>query len=431
MKTTKQFADELYSKWGLTVTSEYTGAHKVINFNCAEGHSNEAAATNVLQRGYKCKECLTGRTIVSKLNWDTQFSDVLQFLSYNTTEDTAVKFSTTVSAINNQLAKRGISNPKERITEISLIEALLLQNRELIEMKGPTAKVSCAKGHIHIQEASNIISHNTGCPSCFSLGTSRMESEVIEFISSIYSNEIITKDRTILQGKEIDIVLPDVGVCIEFNGTYWHREDKVGRTYHKNKTEGVEAIEYQLLHIKDYDWATKQNIVKSIIKSKLNLTIKIVARKCVIKQVDFPRDFLNTNHIQGAGQPTSNNYGLFFKEELVAVATFAKPRFSDEADYELVRFCSKLGYTIVGGLSKLLNPIKGSILSYASRDYSNGKGYKAVGFTQFRVTEPGLEYYYKYEKVSRYKAQSMSVEELSKYHKYYNAGNLVFIKPYR
>jgi len=113
---------------------------------------------------------------------------------------------------------------------------------------------------------------------------------------------------------------------------------------------------------------------------------------------------------------------------LVAVATFAKPRFSNEAELELVRFCSKINTTVVGGLSKLLKPVKNSsILTYACRDYSQGNAYEKVGFKFIRNTEPSMEYFNKLNRVSRYKAQSMSEEDLKGYYKYFNSGNKVYL----
>jgi G:T-mismatch repair DNA endonuclease (very short patch repair protein) len=63
-----------------------------------------------------------------------------------------------------------------------------------------------------------------------------MEREVYEFILSLYNKEIIRNDRTVLNGKELDIYLPDYNLAIEFNGLYWHSEDYVGKNYHLNKT---------------------------------------------------------------------------------------------------------------------------------------------------------------------------------------------------
>lgn len=429
MKTTEEFAKQIQEKWGLALGSEYTGASKPVTFTCINGHTNTATATNVLQRGYKCKECLIGRKVTPKIRWNKELEKaVILALETKDTEEVAAEFGTTMSAIHNMLARTGNVNPRDRLVEAKLSRALLAQDRELVSFIGDTVTVTCSKGHTHTQEISNILQHNTGCPSCFSLGTSRVEQEIQKFITSVYDGWIIHKDRTIVKPKELDIVLPDLGIAIEINGTYWHREDKVGKLYHKQKTESVEDFGYQLIHIKDYDWIKTPDIVKSVIRSKLGaLPNKIFARKCILKDIAFPSDFLKSNHIQGPGQPTSINKGLFFNSELVAVATFAKPRFSNEADLELVRFCSKLDTSIVGGLSKML-PKDMSILSYASRDYSIGKGYLAAGFAFIRYTEPGLEYYCRNEKLSRYAAQGMSEEELASFHKYYNSGNLVFIK---
>lgn len=434
MKSTETYSRELSEKWGLTLTSEYTGAHRKVSFKCINGHLNEAAATNLLQRGYKCKECIEGRKIVPKLTWSDALVDkMLELLKTNTTENTAVLLNTTVSSINNQLAKLGISNPRERLSYLNLLEALRLQERTLVsDFLGSKCLVTvkCSKGHTVTQQASNIIAHNTNCPQCFSLGVSSGEKDLVNYIESIYSGWVEVKDRSILNGKELDIVLPDLGIAIEYNGTYWHREDKVGTTYHMNKTNQVEQFGYQLLHIKDYDWVNNKDIIKSMLMAKLGvLGSKVYARHCSIKHIDFPVDFLNRNHIQGAGQPTNINYGLFNNDTLVAVATFAKPRYDKDANLELIRYCSLVNNRVVGGLSKLLKQVAGNrVVTYAARDYSNGKAYLSVGFKLTRTTSPGLEYYSRHTKLSRYKAQSMTPEELSGYTKYYNSGNLVFHK---
>jgi hypothetical protein len=152
--------------------------------------------------------------------------------------------------------------------------------------------------------------------------------------------------------------------------------------------------------------------------------------------------FLDQNHIQGAGQPTSTNFALLIDDEIVAVMTFGKPRFSSE-DWELIRYCTKLGTTVVGGASKLFkHRPEGTGISYAARDYSTGDLYKKLGFSLSHYTEPGYAYYKKLEKISRYKAQKHKLEallplydpklsesdnmQLNGYYKVYDSGNMVF-----
>lgn len=335
---------------------------------------------------------------MSKLSWTYQFlQEVRELVQAGVSiKDIATKYNTTEKAITSKLNIEGIKFSDRHKSHLSvesrLIDILLSQDRELVEfperiLSDVYVKVRCTKGHIHEQLVSNIVYQENNCQTCTrSLGISKGELELLEFIRGEYTGWIETNERTILEGKELDIVLPDMSLAFEFNGTYWHQySDKKPINYHKDKTDKAEANDYQLIHISDYLWATKQDIVKSRIKQLLHSSIKIPARKTIIKQIQFPREFLETNHLQGAGSPTSTNYALYYKDEIVAVMTFGKPRFTSNQEWELVRFATKQGISVQGGASKLFkyfvkqnNPI--SIVSYASRDFSRGNLYTALGF---------------------------------------------------
>ena len=74
------------------------------------------------------------------------------------------------------------------------------------------------------------------CPVCVGeLTSSKAEKEIKEFIQQYYKGEIQSNNRQILNYKEIDLYLPELKFGIEFNGMYWHREEKVGKKYHLNK----------------------------------------------------------------------------------------------------------------------------------------------------------------------------------------------------
>ena len=211
----------------------------------------------------------------------------------------------------------------------------------------------------------------------------------------------------ILVSQEIDIVIEDSKLCIELDGLRWHRLKP--KTYHLNKT--IQAIEagYQLLHFTDQEWFVKNEIVKSIVANKLGINDKIYARKCDIKLIDnkISSEFLNKNHIQGFVS-ANITYGLYFNDELVMLMSFGKPRFNKDYDLEVIRVATKLGFSVVGGLSKLLTEFKrensGSIMTYVDRKYGNGKGMEAVGFSFVRYTEPGYFWTNGNKIISRYKA---------------------------
>ena len=208
------------------------------------------------------------------------------------------------------------------------------------------------------------------CPNCYPVNysTSAGELELFDYLKLILPNNttIIHNDRRILKGKELDIYIPEYDLAIEYNGVYWHSElQGKDKNYHLNKTKECEKQNVQLLHIWDTEWIYKNNIIKSMIKSKLGLiTNKIYARKCVIKEINSPESeaFMVENHIQG-NINSKIKLGLFYNNKLVSVMTFGKNRFKKNSDeWELYRSATKLNTTVVGGIGKILN--------YFTKNYS-------------------------------------------------------------
>jgi hypothetical protein len=226
------------------------------------------------------------------------------------------------------------------------------------------------------------------------------EKEIIEFIKSVSDTKLIERDRVILNGRELDIYLPDANLAIEFNGIYWHSQSKLNDIrYHVKKSERCAIRGIRLLHIYDYQWYQKQDIVKSLILSKIGRSTKIFARKCTIKKISSvtKKEFLNTTHLQGNCN-SSINLGLYYNDELVAVATFGKSRYDKKFEYELLRFSSKLNTTVVGGFSKLLKHFiktyqPNNILTYCDRNTSTGNLYLQTGFRLIDVLKPSYFYF--------------------------------------
>lgn len=210
-----------------------------------------------------------------------------------------------------------------------------------------------------------------------SLGTSKSykEQEVFDYVKSL-GVKVKHSDRTILNGKEIDILIESHKLGIEFDGIRYHsvftgNKDKM---YHVDKTNLAEQRGYQLLHIFENEWddKVKREIWKSIIKSKLGLSDrKIFARKCIVKELTAPeaRLFFDNNHLSGFVGAT-NHIGLFYNDELVSAISYGQSRF-DKSETELYRFASLLNTQVVGGLSKLLKLLpKENLISFADRRIS-------------------------------------------------------------
>ena len=232
---------------------------------------------------------------------------------------------------------------------------------------------------------------------------SNLENSIKEFIDSLK----IKNEKTVIAKQEIDIFLPDYNLGIEFNGLYYHSIKFKNKHYHQKKTELAEKNKIQLIHVFEDEWVNKQEIVKSIIKSKLNIfDEKIYARKCEVKEIknnQIIKEFLEINHIQGF-IGSKIKIGLFHNNELVSLMTFGKKRIAlgnksnDSNIYEIFRFCSKLNTQVIGGANKLLkyfirkyNP--NEIITFADRRYSNGSLYDNMGFKYEKKTEPNYWYF--------------------------------------
>lgn len=249
------------------------------------------------------------------------------------------------------------------------------------------------------------------CKNCDEYHASYGEREIYNFlIQYLHPDDIIMRHRkTFVPVKimEVDFYLPKYNLAIEFNGLYYHSEFTGGKDklYHLTKTNICEQFGIRLIHIFEDEWIAKQDIIKSRILNMLNMTSnKIYARKCEVKEISskIKNEFLNLNHIQGEDL-SSIKLGLYYNEELVSIMSFAKPRLSlgkkktDNLEFELSRFCSKLNSSVIGGAGKLFEYFKknydwNKIYSYADKRWSTGNVYKQLNMILEHETSPGYWY---------------------------------------
>lgn len=167
--------------------------------------------------------------------------------------------------------------------------------------------------------------------------------------------DIILHDRTILNGKELDIYIPDYNMAIEFNGVYWHSEGIIKNKYiHYVKTNLSIINGIDLIHVFETEWDNKQDIVKDICLRKLSIFEQnIDPTSCTVKLVGMYDQnlFHNANNIFGA---TENNIGigLYYNSLLVSIMSFKE---LDNFSYDLTRFSTKLRYSIIGAETILFN----------------------------------------------------------------------------
>ncbi len=148
----------------------------------------------------------------------------------------------------------------------------------------------------------------------------------------------------------------------------------------------------KMVHVWADIWINKPALVLARIKSLLGLNTRIHGRKTKIERIDKPtaNAFLQQNHLLGS-VGSRYKFGLFLQQELVGVATFSALRKMKHTDNyfsaELIRFAVLKGYTITGGLGKLIKHFNtlyhpDDIMTYADRDWSAGDAYLKLGFEQ-------------------------------------------------
>ena len=264
------------------------------------------------------------------------------------------------------------------------------------------------------------------CPNCRPKYCSSFEQEIFNFVKDNVSEDIEIQHnvRSIISPFELDIYIPALHLAIEFNGDYWHSEETgTNKNYHLNKTKLCEENGIHLVHIFEHQWLNNQDQVKSRLCSLLNsFNNKVFARKCIVREIDSKTtsNFLNYYHLQGSC-PSKVNLGLFYNDELVSVMTFGKPRFNKDYQWELIRFCNKEGYHVIGAASKLMkyferNYKPESIISYANRCWSWGKHnvYKDILGMEY-IGKSDANYVYVNEAgdiLPRYKAQKHKLKKL-------------------
>jgi hypothetical protein len=265
-----------------------------------------------------------------------------------------------------------------------------LPSTEFTTGSGVRAEFEClAKGH---NWSNFIYAAQDKCPQCYS--KSGPESEIAEYLDTL-NVHYIQNDRKVLHPKELDFLIPDHSLAIEYNGLFWHRETKLkDRNYHYSKFIECQKNNLSLFTIWESDWVDRKALVKEMIAYKLGVSHKprVPARKTVVKVIDSAsaRQFLEVNHLQGASRSTVF-LGGFFEGSLVSVMGFTLLGTVARLD----RFATSVIYQ--GGFTKLLQHFLKTyecqeVVTFSDNCYSDGGLYSSNGFVRVKDLKPDYKY---------------------------------------
>lgn len=293
------------------------------------------------------------------------------------------------------------------------------------------------------------IERGSMCQQCYPSIVSRAEIEVGDFIEEELGISIVRSDRKTIYPKELDICIPDKNFAIEYNGLYWHMdkgEEQFSKSSHKDKANACKDKNIQLFHIFSDEWEENEDLIKSMISSRLGKCTAIGARKLVVEKELASkeyREFFNQSHISGFTN-SSKTFSLkdSISGEIMCALSLRKPFqkfYSDSV--EIARFSTKPFYNVQGGFSRLLkeaslwakqNGYK-SILSYCDIRFGEGGVYAKNGFNL--IGETDLNYWYTdgVERFDRFKFRAKDgkpekqIAEEAGVYKVYGCGNKIYL----
>ena len=463
IKLSNDYVKHALEKEGYTLLSEYTNSNTKFMFKCNNGHTGEMKWDH-WRDGHRCAECAgnkknsfddiknmfekEGYKLLNSTYENSHSSmeyicpnghkgSILYYnwISGNRCLECSGKSKKTIEFIKNEVNKDGY---------ILFTDKYLNCDQKL--------HLVCPNGHDYFVSWDNWNHSKSRCPKCNDWGTSAQEQSVIEFLKSYFSN-VVEHDRTIISPYELDIVIPEKKIAIEYCGLYWHSElAGKDKNYHLNKLKACNDKGYTLITIFEDELVNHKDVVLSRLKNIFGIVddvCVVYARKCEVREISTSdaSNFCNKYHLQGYNG-AKIKLGLFYNSLLVSVMTFSRPSISKGGNpnsdmWELQRFCSLTNYRIIGGASKLLKHFENNykwatIISYADRRWSIGNLYNQLCFKYVGATQTNYWYLKKQERIHRFALRKNSEDpkdqtewEIRRYqgwNRIWDCGNLKYVK---
>ena len=255
----------------------------------------------------------------------------------------------------------------------------------------------------------------------------RYQMRLTEMVQALVpGSPVLSDDHTVLpSGKELDIVVPDHHLAIEFNDIFSHSEQAVFERhakprphgYHASKTREASSQGYQLIHVWEDDWLHRREIILRALAHRLHAVDRLpdvlpvinplacqrlYARNLTARRVHggIARQFWQDNHLQGPVHCTLN-VGLYDQDGVLrALLGIGRKNHGSrvslpDGTWDIQRYAT-LG-VIVGGFTKLLAHAETLIpvdtwTSWSDNDISDGGMYQAAGFTVDKRQAPSYSY---------------------------------------
>jgi hypothetical protein len=247
--------------------------------------------------------------------------------------------------------------------------------------------------------------HQRICCNC-TKSRSSYENKIIFWLNDIGITNIVANQRYYHDGRkwyDIDILLPDFNVGIEFHGMYYHRHvddpNEIGCSdpYRcQKKYLYFEKLGIRLIQIFEIEYVNNEDLVKSLVLAAIGKSPRnIDSEDCRVIQMDGLNElkyekFANRNHLRGY-RPVDFRFGLVNDDELVAALGLRRLEQPVTHDFELIGFCEKKNCRVFGAIDKMIYEfleVYGLYKIVANVDvrFENEKEFS--GWSRIGMTEP-------------------------------------------
>lgn len=182
------------------------------------------------------------------------------------------------------------------------------------------------------------------CKNCETF-ESQAERDVAEFMRSL-GFDVLRNDRTLISPRELDIVVENKNIAIEFDGFYYHSDERLKPSYHLDKTKLSNKAGLDLVHVFENEWVFKRAAVENelaIMLCKYEPAYKTVGQTC-LREITFDEyiRFVKINSVGMPKQPESPVYYGMFDDNCIVSAMISSNRYRRE--YDISGICVKIGY---------------------------------------------------------------------------------------
>lgn len=271
--------------------------------------------------------------------------------------------------------------------------------------KGAHVPVSivCKEHGMFKQSPTNHLTGKVACSKCNHMKSSP-EQHLAEYLSIF--TQVVSRDRTILSPRELDIYLPQHNLAIEYNGEYHHShfnvaDEKKAKLNHFRKYVDCKAQGIRLLTIYESEWREHEGAVRRLLRNAVGKGRgKLMARKCTLLPVPVTaaREFYGKYHVQG-GSGYGDHFGVYWQGKLVACMRFTygindRGSGAQNRAWTLSRYATRV--TVAGGASRLFkafleahNPQE--VKSFSDNRYFDGGMYTQLGFVLAEDVAPDYQ----------------------------------------